>query len=151
MDVASSNGSDSALDEGEGALVAPELSDDNDEEIHIGDLGRDSVEVRLGGEDIGTGRYGMLVPDSSNDSDEEIPVGSLGLILSDAQTDSGSEIEVGDLGLDSVDSRMSADEGDSNDRDRARPMDRMPLPQVNPATGQYTAESFAGVPEEWLD
>jgi hypothetical protein len=143
MDVASSHGSDGALDAAEG--------DNSGGEIDVGDLGRDSVE----GEDNGTGRYGMLGPNSSNDSGEEIPVGSLGLILADAQTDSGSEIEVGELGLDSVDSGMWAeaepDANDTYDRDRPRFRARIVLPRVNPATGQYTAESFSGFPDEWLD
>jgi hypothetical protein len=133
-------------------LVAPDLPDDSDEEIDIGELGRDTVELSMRAEDYQIGTYGLVAPDSPDDSDKEIAVENLGLVAPDIQSDSGEEIEVGNLGLDSVDPGMWAetllDEGDSEARARARV--RIPLPRVNPATGQYTAESFANIPDEWF-
>jgi hypothetical protein len=156
MDVASSNRSDRELgiraedtQTGIYGLVAPDLLDDSEEEIWVGNLGRDTVEWRMRDEDIQTRTYGLVGPDSPNNSDREM----VGLVSPDTQSDSGGEIEVGNLGLDSVDSGMWAeadlDEDDSNARARARV--QIPLPQVNPETGRYTAESFANIPDEWLD
>lgn len=97
MDVASSNGSHSDLDEmgmrpadtqtGVHGLVAPDLQDESDEEIDVGDLGRDNVELSMRDEDTEPGTYGLVAPapGSSSNSDEEIPVGNLGL---DSQSES---------------------------------------------------------------
>ena len=132
-------------------LVMPDLPDDSDEDINIGDLGRDTVELSMRAEDR---TYGLVVPDSS---DEDISVEDFGLVAPDMQSDSGDEIEVGNLGLNSVDQGMwaetMADESDNDSEGQAQARARVwiTLPQVNPATGQYTADSFSNVPDEWLD
>lgn len=131
-------------------LVMPDLPDDSDEDINIGDLGRDTVELSMRAEDIQIGTYGLVRPDSS---DKEIAVEDFGLVAPDMQSDSGDEVEVGNLGLNSVDQVMWAETvvDESDDDSRARVWVRITLPRVNPATGQYTADSFSNVPNEWLD
>ena len=115
MHVDTSSGSDGEIRElrmtaedtptGLYGLVAPDLPDDSDEEINVGDLGRDTVDLNV--RDDGT--YALVVPDSSDDSDEEIGVGNLGLVAPDVQSDGEEEIEVGNLGLGFVDPGMWAE------------------------------------------
>jgi hypothetical protein len=168
MHVDTSSGSDGEIKElrmtaeddsptGIYGLVVPDLSDDSDGEICIGDLGRETVDVSMRVEDNQVGTFALIGPDSPDDSDKEIGVGNLGLVAPDIQSDSGEEIEVGNLGLDSVEPGMWAetvvDEGgiDSDARARARARVRIALPRVNPVTGHYTADSFANIPDDWFD
>ena len=123
------------------------VADESDEEIPVGHLGLDNVEL---GEDGPVGTYGLVGPMSPDDSDDSeiIPVGNLGLLGANLDNDSNEAIEVGNLGLDSVDlvwPNLAYNADDTRARARIR------LPRVNPTTGQYTADSFAHIPNEWLE
>ena len=157
MDVASSYGSDQEIELGtlgmdSGAtakdsiygLVAPDLPDDSDEEIEVGNLDRE-VESGMWAEDTSTELLGLAEPDSPDDSDTQIEVGDLGLVASE----SDDEFEVGNIGLESVATGMWAESDIDDFEPRARV--RIILPRVNPETGVYTADSFANVPNELLD
>jgi hypothetical protein len=141
MNAPSSSGSDQDIELGTlgmdldmmmsiGALVAPDLPDNSDEEIPVGNFGREGLETQA--------------EDSPEEDDEEIEVGNLGLVASE----SDEEIEVGNLGLATgMWAESNADDVESWTRARVRDS----LPRVDPVTGLYTAESFSNVPNEWID
>lgn len=137
-------------------LVVPDSPDDSDEEIprSYGLVAPDSQDDSDG--ERSDGDYGLVAPDLQDDSDEDISVSTYGLVVPDSADDSDERETTRNLDMDTADSDMRFNpdyEGYGSDVDdaQARVRVRIPLPRVNPATGQYTADSFTHVPDEWLD
>ena len=136
-------------------LIAPDLPDNSDEERPIENYGLVAPDLP-GDSDEEIGRYGLVTPHLPDDADEENSLNTLGLVVPDLDDDSDEDMadrylrgNTGDWDMRS-DSVYEEYESDASD-DRARARVRIPLPRVNPATGQYTADSFFNVPNEWLD
>jgi hypothetical protein len=119
--------------------VAPKVQDDSDEEMELGNFDREEFEMR--DEETPTALSELV------ESDEEIDLGNLGLV----ESESDEEIDLGHLGLEFVDTGTWAESDSDGFEARDRPRVHIMLPRVNPETGLFTADSFANVPNEWLD
>jgi hypothetical protein len=134
-------------------LVVPDFLDDIEDDIEVENYALVAPHFENNSDDgIAAAHFGLVAPDPPDQIEE---AEDFGLVEPDFLDDIEEESQVEFSGMDNTNmdsGRRTGLEYDSYGSDgRARTWSRIPLPIVNPATGQYTAESFANVPNNWFD